>query len=186
MTEEQLAAAEPATVRWYQALYFYRAYRKASGPPQDSYFEMTCNFDAFLWALGSIRDLSTPQQRTDLGALEVYNFILGSRHATTHQGVLAAPRQLKLPGRPFSRVIQIGPEEGAYFRIEIDWFEALLAQAGLNHPGGKYGFERAKAYLVSLRQKGQDKYPIHLAMEEALESVRVILGLPEERPLYAA
>ena len=116
-----MAGADPAILRWHQALYHYRSFRRASGPPHDYYFEMASCFDAFLWALASVRDLCTPAQRDTLDKQEVFAFILGARHATTHQGVLAAPKHVKLPGRPFSRVLQIGADEGAYLRIELDW-----------------------------------------------------------------
>lgn len=178
LSEEELTRCRSAELRFYQARYYRELYSRGSGPPQDSYFAMIAHLDAFLWALGSIHDLCTSAEKQGLNNSEVFLFLLGLRHATTHQGVIAAPVHGKLPVRPFSRVLdESGNQATGALRIEIDTCEQVLDAAAANYPHGRQGYEAAKRYLAVLRRRGDPRPVIDASLDDGLRVAQVVLGI---------
>jgi hypothetical protein len=165
-------------LRYHEAGFYRAAFAAASGPPQDSYFMMIANLDAFLWALGSVSELCTPEEKRRLIAADIFRFLLAARHATTHQGVLPAPVTDRIPVRPFNRVLDLGgDEEACELLLDVERFEQLLDAAAVNHPPGKKSYEDAKPYLARLRSAGDLRPPLAATLDEGLAIAKSALCL---------
>lgn len=102
LTEPELAASTPVSLRLAEAEYFLSQFRAHCGPPRDSYFLMICYLDAFLFSLVSVEDIIS-RKRKKLNECLVFKFLKAARNVTTHQLVLAAPSRQGEHTRPFSR-----------------------------------------------------------------------------------
>ena len=137
---------------------------------------MIAELDAFLWAFASMRDLSTPSEQQQLEADDVFLFLAGLRHVTTHQEVVASPNYATLLGRPFRRVIdEGGGHASAELLLDVDSCEKLFDAAAATFPKGRRGYEAAKAFLAGLRSTGDVVTPLGPILDEGLAVANHVL-----------
>jgi len=178
MNEIELSKATPVSLRLSHADYFLTQYIHHSGPPSDSYWHMIAYFDAFLFTLASIYDISDPKVREKLKRDVVFGFFLTLRNVTAHHSVLAFAAQGSKFPRPFSREVSTGnsnpPQDSSRLFFRFDVLELILDGVEKDYPPAKKNIAVARSHIENLKRRSGRVYLDDL-VRESLETVRKIV-----------
>lgn len=181
MNEEAMSALTPAQLRLSHAEYFLAQYRKHSGPPIDSYWLMVGYFDAYLFALGSVWDMSPNDVQEELNKSRVFQFFKALRNITTHHSVLSVHVGGNKFPRPLSRIVNAtlgGPQQDSsrlFFRLDV--LRQILDAVEAEWKPAKKNIDAARVYIAELEARSGQIFLDDL-MLEAIEAVRAVIPAP--------
>lgn len=178
MDEPTLSSTPPARLRHRHAEHFLSQYRLHCGPPVDAYWLMVGYFDAYLFALATVWDMSQVNVRSELEAIGGFRFFKALRNVAAHHSILAAAVSGNKFERPFSREINVsagGPQNDSsrlFFRLDVlrQIFDAVEAE----RPHEKRNIDVARSYISELESRGVRVY-LEDIMEDALQAVERVL-----------
>jgi len=93
----------PAQFRCKQAECMLDLYVESKGEAYDSYFDMNCFLDAFLFMLVSVEDIAPPNVSANFRKEPAFVFLKQLRNLTTHHAIAAGSIQGSKFLRPLSR-----------------------------------------------------------------------------------
>ena len=176
MNERALHEATAVDLRLAHAKYFIDQYFKHSGPPSDSYSHMIAYFDAYLFFLASVFDLSDESTKSKLKSKDEFLFAKILRNISTHRSVLAAPGSKGEYIRPMMRVIgaSVGPENSSsklYFNLLL--LEEVLNKYASARTSETKSVEASMRYVQNI--KGRKLNPeLGELMLEILDTVKTV------------
>jgi len=180
MDELQLSRASPEALRVSHAEYFLRQYVQHSGPPIDSYWLMIGYFDAFLFALASVYDMSPKTTRGKLNGVQVLKFFVALRNISAHHSVLSAGAKGSKFPRPFSRAVSMSaggaPANSSRLFFRFDVLGQILDAVELEWPKAKKNIETARRHIGTLVKRGTPVY-LEDQMRDAIAAIRCIVPM---------
>ncbi|MCB1569806.1 MAG: hypothetical protein KDI72_01790 [Xanthomonadales bacterium] len=175
MDEISLSKLTPAALRLSHAEYFLDQYRAHMGPPIDSYWLMIGYFDAFLFALASVFDMSDRRLRGKFKGNQPLSFFVALRNITAHHSVLASSGLGSKFARPFSRAVGLSaggpPNDSSRLFFRLDVLERILDAVLIEWPKAEKNVKAAKRHIEMLRRQPGRIY-IEDQMQHALEAAR--------------
>lgn len=180
MDEPTLSNTPPVQLRLKHAEYFLSQYRLHCGPPVDAYWLMVGYFDAYLFSLATVWDMSHPEARKKLETIGVFRFFKALRNVAAHHSILAAGvSENKFP-RPFSREVNVsagGPQnDSSRLLFRLDILRQILYAVEAERPHEKKNIEVACSYISELEACGVKVY-LEDIMEEAIHAVERAIPL---------
>lgn len=179
MQETEMVLLTTAQLRYREADYFYTQFLAHCGPPHDSYFQMVCYFDSFLFALTSVEEMVDTSSKATLRDVEVFRFIKALRNITMHHSVLAAPQPGAKLVRPFSRQISesVGGIQSSSAKLAIKYsnFREIFDYIEVKRPSEKRTLDVARDYLAKLEAGSQPVY-LETVLYDALQKVAKLIA----------
>lgn len=135
-------------------------------------------FDAFLFALATVWDMSQTDVRTRLKAIGVFRFFKALRNVAAHHSILAAGVAGNKFERPFSRESNVsagGPQNDSsrlFFRLDI--LRQIHDAVETERPHEMRNIDVARSYISELEERGARVY-LEDIMEEAIQAVECTL-----------
>jgi len=156
--ELNLSEIHPAELRLAHAEYFRKEFVKHSGPPLDNYFLMIAYFDAFLFTIASVHDITSKPTQKQLDDIPVFRFFKVLRNITTHHSVLTAPAKENKFLRPVKGIATIstgGEQEFSYnLAFNLDSLLEILSSVEKERPYEKKNIDIAREYIETLKTQG--------------------------------
>ena len=179
MDEPTLSKTPPARLRLRHADHFLAQYKLHSGPPIDAYWLMVGYFDAFLFSLATVWDMSDSSVRAKLESISSFRFFKALRNVAAHHSILAADVTGSKFPRPFSREVNVFSVEGApndssrlFFRLDV--LRQILDAVELERPHEKKNIDIARDYISELETRGGRVY-LEDIMAESIHAVDAVL-----------
>ncbi len=174
MDEPNLSKAPPAVLRLRHAEHFLSQYQRHSGPPIDAYWLMAGYFDAFLFALATVWDMSEPAIRANLEKSSVFRFIKALRNIAAHHSILAVGVLNNKFPRPFSREATVSaggpPNDSSRLFFRLDILRQILDAVERERPHERRNIGVARSYIAELESRGGRIY-LEDIMAEAIDAV---------------
>jgi len=174
--EAALTSLTPPQLRACEAERFLQLYLESCAPPHDSYFDMICHSDAFLFTLISVEEMVDSQCHGRIGGIPVFRFLKALRNITTHHSVLASAAPDSKYPRPFSRLITDGDRGIASARLFFNFpvLREVLDALELERPWEKKYFDCAREYISGLEASNSRVF-LESPFAEGLSAVRGVL-----------
>lgn len=161
-------------MRLAEAIFFYRKFVGACGPPKDSLFEMVAYFDAFLFTLVSIEEMVSGSQKNALNSIDVFKFAKAARNVTTHHSVLAAPNQpIGFDRSLYREIFEEQDMAFAKLYVSVGYMTNVFNQAATKFPKASAGFQGGSAYLSQIQM---GRFEISSFMKDVLNEVKNLIG----------
>lgn len=180
MDESTLSSTPPARLRLQHAEYFLAQYRLHSGPPRDAYWLMAAYFDAFLFALVTVWDMSDKGVQEELNRIMAFQFVRTLRNISTHHSILAVGVAGNKFQRPFAREMNASmggpPDDSSRLFFRLDVLRQILEEvkAELEAKKRKFHTDDAYAYIAELEARGGYVY-LEDIMAESIRAVDAVL-----------
>lgn len=175
MNQIDLHNTSPEKLRLKHARYFAEKYKFHSGPPQDRYWLMIAYFDAFLFSLTSISEMTKETIKSQLLQLAIFRFFKTLRNISTHHSVLTVTLPNAKYTRPFGRKAGgAGPISFERLFLRFDALREIFILHVLENKSDEKNVEFACSYLVTLAARDATIY-IDDLMFEALDAVEDVL-----------
>jgi len=144
-------------------------YVESKGEAYDSYFDMNCFLDAFLFMLVSVEDIAPPNVSANFRKEPAFVFLKQLRNLTTHHAIAAGSIQGSKFLRPLSREVWGNGGGGQlFFNLGqlVKVFDAMAAE----RPRSKPILEQAKAFAATEFPAGSQVY-VEVIFRRALNLV---------------
>ncbi len=153
--EAKLYSLSPAKLRCYETERFLELFMKSCGPPRDSYFEMICYSDAFLFALISVEEMVDAKTKNKLRGKPIFRFLKVLRNITTHQSILSITlSESKFPC-PFVRHVKDSIESSARLCFKFELLRKIFDLIEIKHPKNKNSLNDARIFVNTLEGLGK-------------------------------
>lgn len=177
MLEETAAIAmRPDFLRLQESVRMLELYNRAQGERYDSYFDMICFSDAFLFLLVSVEELTTEEARAALKLLPIFQFLKQMRNVTAHHSVLTGSNAANKYARPVSRHV-FADGGGGRMSFYLPRIEVLLNLRASERPREKPSIDVALTFA-------QAEFAAQVFIEDffarAVEAVRSVLPADSE------
>ena len=173
--EAALYALSPAKLRCHEAERFLELFVKSCGPPRDSYFEMICYSDAFLFALISVEEMVDAKTKSKLHGKPMFRFLKALRNITTHHSNLSlASSGSKFP-RPFVRHIKDSVESSARLCFKFEVLRKIFDLIEKERPKDKNALNHARIFVNSLEGLGKPVF-LENVFADGLDCISVAIA----------
>lgn len=135
-------------------------------------------FDAFLFSLATVWDMSDASSRAMLDQIESFRFFRALRNVATHHAILAANVAGNKFPRPFSREINAScgglPNDSSRLFFRMDVLRTILDAIEAERPKEKKNLDVARRFMTNLEAGGERLY-LEDVMSVAVANVRAAL-----------
>ena len=157
---EDFVHLTPAALRLAEVKFIFERFKDSGKADHNStLFLMTTYFDAFLFCLVSIEEMTSGTERDTIRELKVFRFFKALRNITTHHSVLTGIRDSKFP-RPIARIVSIAVgcqvEDAAKFFVIPEKLHFIFDEIVKERPREKRTIDSARDFLVELSNSGKD------------------------------
>lgn len=166
MDDSEVANCSPIQLRISHAEYFLEQYNSHSS----SYWLMIAYFDAFTFAVASLKELAKGSDKAFLDNSLIFQFFIAMRNISAHHSIPAARSVGSKFPRAFDRAIgQNGGTSALIFKF--DALEAIFRNVTSEFPKATKNLKAALAHVESVRDSGRVGL-LQSQMNECLASLR--------------
>jgi hypothetical protein len=135
-------------------------------------------FDAFLFSLASVWDMSKPPIRAKLKGISSFRFVKALRNIAAHHSILAVGALGNKFPRPFSREVNASvggaPNDSSRLFFRLDALRQILDAVERERPREKKNIDTARAYITEIEGRGNRVY-LEDIMAESIQAIDTVL-----------